>query len=97
MLGPLHTEMTYLSVLGDWLEKNGWKTIVQNAGLTRSGVAESLLSGKDVVRTKYTYDSYHMGFGQYTAYTIHNVIIKGRFPVKEMSYNILNSDVGQLY
>ena len=56
MLGPLHTEMAYLSVLGDWFANSGWTTLsIHNADVTHSGVAQSLLSGHGVVRTKYSH------------------------------------------
>ena len=55
MLGPLHTEMAFLSALGDLLESRGWKTVIMNACVTISGVAQSLLSGHDVARTKYAH------------------------------------------
>ena len=75
MLGPLHIEMAYLSALGDWLENSGWTTLIQNASVTRSGVAESLLSGHDVVRTKYCHQItacvlnslMHKAYDQYSA------------------------------
>ena len=55
MLGPLHTEMAFLSVLGDLVEGTRWTTVVQNESLTRPGVAQALLTGHDVVRTKYVH------------------------------------------
>ena len=39
MLGPLHTEMAYMSTLGGFLANNGWTTLIYNAGIARSGVA----------------------------------------------------------
>ena len=55
MLGPLHTEMAFLSVLGDLVEGTRWTTVVQNESITRPGVAQALLTGHDVVRTKYVH------------------------------------------
>ena len=33
MLGPLHTEMAYMSTLGDFLANSGWTTLIYNAGI----------------------------------------------------------------
>ena len=55
MMGPLHTEMAFMNTVGDLLKDSGWTTIITNAHVARSGVAESLVSGHDVVRTKYSH------------------------------------------
>ena len=55
MMGPLHTEMAFMSTLGDNLKDSGWKTITSNAQIAQPVVAESLVSGHDVVRTKYVH------------------------------------------
>ena len=55
MMGPLHIEMAYLGAIGSWLKRIGWSTLMTNAGVVRPGVAESLHSGKDVGRTKYSH------------------------------------------
>ena len=55
MMGPLHIEMAYLGAIGSWLERIGWSILMTNAGVVRPGVAESLHSGKDVGRTKYSH------------------------------------------
>ena len=54
MIGPLHTEMAFMNTLGNILKDSGWTTIMSNAHIARP-VAESLVSGHDVVRTKYIY------------------------------------------
>ena len=54
LMGLLRTEIFFLSVIGDRTENSGW-TMVQNAGVIRSGIAQSLLSGHDVVRTKHSH------------------------------------------
>ena len=51
MMGPLHTEMAFMNTVGDLLKDSGWT----NAHVACSGVAESLVSGRDVVRTKYSH------------------------------------------
>ena len=53
ILGVLHTEMTFITALVDSLENSGWSTVIMNAGVARSGVAQSLVLGLDVARTKY--------------------------------------------
>ena len=45
--------MAFLSALGDVVKGSGWTTVVQNAGITRPGVAQALITGHDVVRTKH--------------------------------------------
>ena len=36
--------------VGHLLENSGWTTVIMNAGVTRSGVAQALDSGHDVVQ-----------------------------------------------
>ena len=55
MLGPLHIEMAFLSALGDLVEGSGWTAVLQNARITRPGVAQALLTSHDAVRTKYVH------------------------------------------
>ena len=52
MMGPLHAEMAFMNTVGDSLKDSGWTTIITNAEVARSGVAESLVFGHDVVRAK---------------------------------------------
>ena len=63
MMGPL--EMAFMSTLGDILKDSCWKTITSNAQIAQPGVAESLVSGHGVVRTKY--------IQQLTAPTLHQL------------------------
>ena len=49
MMGPLHTEMAFMNTVGDLLKDSSWTTIITNAHIAHSGVAESLVSGLDVV------------------------------------------------
>ena len=60
ILGVLHTEMTFITALVDSLENSGWSTVIMNAGVARSGVAQSLVLGLDVARTKYVISNNHM-------------------------------------
>ena len=55
MMGPLHIEMAFMKTVGDFLKDSGWTTLITNVQVAHSGVAESLLSGHDVVRTKYSH------------------------------------------
>ena len=57
IMGPLYIEIAYLDAIGSWLERIGWSTLMTNAGVLTSGVAESLHSGKDVGRTKYSHQA----------------------------------------
>lgn len=55
LMGPIHTKMAFLNVIGYWLENSGWTTLIQNAGVTRPGLTQLPLSGYDVVRTNYSH------------------------------------------
>ena len=55
MMGSLHTEMALMGALGNWLEDSGWTNIIHNSGVSRSGVAENLLTGHEVARNKYAH------------------------------------------
>ena len=55
IMGPVHTEMASMNTVGNLLKDSGWTTIITNAHVARSGVAESLVSRHDVVRTKYNH------------------------------------------
>ena len=50
MLGGLHIEMVILRVLGDILDGSGWTQIINEAGITTEGRAESLLRENNVTR-----------------------------------------------
>lgn len=52
MMGGLHIEMAYLKVLGQWLERSGWVASLVDAGLVRSGTADSFLKATHVTRTQ---------------------------------------------
>ena len=56
MLGGLHTEMSFLSALGDWLDASGWVTSLSNASIATTGVAESFLSGNKVSKSRYAHE-----------------------------------------
>lgn len=96
MMGLLHTEMAFLNVIGDWLENSGLTTMIQNTGVAKPGVAQSLLSGQSVVRTKY--------FHKFNVYTFHTLmprkLITTRYlniflhRVMKWKHYILNSDIG---
>ena len=49
VMGPLHTEMAFMNTVGDLLKDSGWTTIITNAQVACSEVAESLVLGHDVV------------------------------------------------
>ncbi|XP_065669903.1 uncharacterized protein LOC124808522 [Hydra vulgaris] len=53
MMGGLHIEMASLSLVGDWLEGSGLCDAITKAGITTSGQAESMLTGRKVKRSRY--------------------------------------------
>ena len=42
MMGGLHIEMSFLKVLEDFLDGNGWISVMSTAGVTTEGRAENL-------------------------------------------------------
>lgn len=54
-MGPLHTEMAYLSMVGDLLKDSSWTTIITNAQIARSAVTESLILWHDMIQNKYSH------------------------------------------
>ena len=55
MFGGIHTEITYLRALGDWLDCSGWVEAITNSEIAKGGVAESFLSGSKVSKTRYVH------------------------------------------
>ena len=102
MLGPLHAEMAYLSVIGGWLENSGWTYILHNAGVSRSGVADSFLSGKlekmwsgqsTPIKSQLAVCGVCWRRRMYT-HCLKKILIPGEMIEDRIS---LNSDFGQLY
>lgn len=52
MLGGLHIEMAAFKVLGNWLDGSGWMSIIANAGVTSTGVADSFIKASHLTRTR---------------------------------------------
>lgn len=52
MLGPLHTEMAALKVLGDFLEGSGWCNAISQAKVANKGTADSFLKTSHVTKTR---------------------------------------------
>lgn len=55
MFGGLHIEIAAFKIIGDWLDGSGWTTAICNAGITTSGVADSLLKATHVTRTRHAH------------------------------------------
>ena len=53
MMGPLHSEMHFLSAIEHWLERSGMTDILVSAEINTPGRAVSFLSGKHVKRSRY--------------------------------------------
>ena len=45
MMGGLYREMSFLKVLGDFLDGSGWTSVMSTAGVTTEGRAENLQRG----------------------------------------------------
>ena len=52
MLGGLHIEMAALKVLGNWLDGSGWTTVIGDAGVASTGVADSFIKASHLARTR---------------------------------------------
>lgn len=55
MFGGLHIEMALWSTIGDFLEGSGWTTVLLEAGIASSGVAESFLNASHLTRTRHSH------------------------------------------
>lgn len=52
MFGGLHLEMAMWSTVGDLLDGSGWTTILTEAEVASSGIAQSLLKASHLTRTR---------------------------------------------
>ena len=55
MMCPLHIEMNFLNLLGNWLESSGWTESLVKTKITSPGKAESFLSGSHPKSSKYAH------------------------------------------
>ena len=53
MMGLLHTEIDFLTAIGDWLEGSGWIDLLIKSYIKTPGRADSMLQGKQVKRSRY--------------------------------------------
>ena len=54
-MGNLHLEMSFLSVIGDWLEGGGWTDAYFLSNISTPGRVDSFLQGSQVKRTRYAF------------------------------------------
>ena len=54
-MGPLHIEMAFMAVIGDWLVESGWDTIFVKSNINTADRAQSFLWGNKVKRSRYAY------------------------------------------
>ena len=52
MLGGLHIEMAAFKVLGNWLDGSGWMSIIADAGVKSTRVADSFIKASHLTRTR---------------------------------------------
>ncbi|KAK6169757.1 hypothetical protein SNE40_020746 [Patella caerulea] len=74
MFGGLHIEMAVLKTIGDWLSGSGWTQALVQAGIAKSGTADSFLKASHVARTRRAHEVtaaalYHLQFQAYEKYT----------------------------
>ena len=55
MLGGLHIEIAYLSVLGDWLIESGWSVVMEKAKISTQGKIDDLLKGSKTSRAQWAH------------------------------------------
>ena len=55
MMGPLHIEMAFINVNGDWLHGSGWCEVLNKANISTPGRVESFLKGSHVKRSRYAH------------------------------------------
>ena len=64
MLGGLHIELVALKAIGSLRLGSGWTDAVAQAGITKNGWAESLVTSAQITRTRYahkvTASSFHI-------------------------------------
>ena len=44
-MGGLHIEMSFLGVIGEWLDGSGWSTLITKSGIITEGRADSVQKG----------------------------------------------------
>lgn len=52
MLGGLHIELASFKVLGNWLGGSGWISVIADAGVTSTGVADSCIKASHLTQTR---------------------------------------------
>ena len=55
MMGPLHIEMAFMAIRGDWLAESGWDTIFVKSNINTAGRAQNFLWGNKVKRSHYAH------------------------------------------
>ena len=55
MLGGLHIEMASFKALGNWLDGSGWADVLVQAGVAKSGTADSFLKASHITRTRHAH------------------------------------------
>lgn len=56
VVGGLHIEKSFLSVIGTWLEGSGWEEALVTAGITTPGRAEGLLKSEHIKKARYAHE-----------------------------------------
>ena len=55
MMGPLHIEMMFLKLIGNWVDGSGWSQVISDSGISSTGRAEALTSVHSVTRARYAH------------------------------------------
>eukprot|EP00794_Sanderia_malayensis_P011698 gene11698-12917_t len=56
MLGGLHIEMAFISLIGSWLKDSGWIQALEEGGVMTSGRAAAILQCSHVKRSRYAHE-----------------------------------------
>ena len=54
-IGPLHSEIFWEKVLGDWVQDSGWVEMLVDAEETSPGRADALVKDSHVTLTRYAH------------------------------------------
>ncbi|KAK3909702.1 Cis-prenyltransferase 4, chloroplastic [Frankliniella fusca] len=67
LLGPFHIEKAFLSVIGQFAENSGWKTVMRSSGIMTESAAESILKVYNVTKSRAAF--------QVTAAVLHSLLM----------------------
>lgn len=55
-MGPLHIEMAFLDIIGDWVEDSGWTDAPVHGDFSTVGRIDNFFTGRKVKRSRYAHE-----------------------------------------